>query len=55
MKKINMKKFLKDSKGATIVEYALLLFAILLIAAAAFKTLGGRVSAGATSASGQLN
>jgi len=44
MKKINMKKFLKDSKGASMVEYALLLFAVLLCAAAAIKLIGPAVS-----------
>ena len=30
----------KDSKGATMVEYALMLFLILVVAAIAIKTLG---------------
>ena len=55
MKNVNVKKFLKDSKGASMVEYALLLFAVLLIAAAAIKSIGPRVAAAGTSTTGQLN
>jgi Flp pilus assembly pilin Flp len=50
----NMKKFLKDSKGASMVEYALLLFAVLIVAAVAVKSLGPRVSAAGTSAATEL-
>ena len=47
-----MKKTLKSvkSRGASMVEYALLLVAILILAAAAFKTLGNKVLGGATQA-----
>jgi Flp pilus assembly pilin Flp len=48
-----MKKILKV-RGASMVEYALLLVAILLLAAAAYKQLGPKVGAAATSAGGQL-
>jgi Flp pilus assembly pilin Flp len=34
----------RSARGASMVEYALLLVAILLIAAGAFKTLGGKVN-----------
>ncbi|WP_394826610.1 hypothetical protein [Pendulispora albinea] len=43
-------KLVKDEKGATTVEYGLLLVAILLIVAGAFKALGAAVAAGATKA-----
>jgi Flp pilus assembly pilin Flp len=39
-----MKKLLKV-RGASMVEYALLLFAVLIVAAAAIKLLGPRVVA----------
>jgi Flp pilus assembly pilin Flp len=45
---------LKDKKGASMVEYALLLVAILLLAAGAYKALGPKVSAAASSAGGVL-
>ena len=48
-------RFLKDSKGASMVEYALLLFAVLIVAAVAVKSLGPRVSAAGTQSAGQLN
>jgi len=35
-----LRKLAKDSKGATMVEYALMLFLILVVAAVAIKTLG---------------
>ena len=37
-------KLLKDKKGATMVEYAILLFLILVVAYLAFKSLGSSVS-----------
>jgi Flp pilus assembly pilin Flp len=49
------RKFLKDSKGASMVEYALLLFAVLIVAAVAVKSLGPRVAAAGTQSAGQLN
>ena len=49
-----MKKTLKV-RGASMVEYALLLVAVLLLAAAAYKALGPKVSQAATSAGNQLN
>jgi Flp pilus assembly pilin Flp len=51
-----MKKTLKmvKSRGASMVEYALLLVAILILAAAAFKTLGGKVMEGATKSTQQF-
>ena len=36
--------FARSARGASMVEYALLLVAILLIAAGAFRTLGGKVN-----------
>lgn len=48
MNKSNKKSFVR---GASMVEYALLLFAVLIVAAATIKTLGPRVQdAGARSA-----
>ena len=35
-----IRQLAKDSKGATMVEYALMLFLILVVAAIAIKTLG---------------
>lgn len=54
MKKINLKKFLKDTKGASMVEYALLLFAVLIVAAAAIKAIGPKVSTAGQSTTTQL-
>ncbi|MGH7280125.1 MAG: Flp family type IVb pilin [Polyangiaceae bacterium] len=54
MKKINLKKFLNDTKGATMVEYALMLFAVLIVAAVAMKSIGPKVSTAGTSTTGQL-
>ncbi len=47
-------KNLSRSRGATMVEYALLLVAVLLLAAAAFKALGPLAGGAATRAGGQL-
>jgi Flp pilus assembly pilin Flp len=41
-------------RGASMVEYALLLVAVLLFAAAAYKNLGPLVGQAATSTAGQL-
>jgi Flp pilus assembly pilin Flp len=49
-----IKSFLKDKKGASMVEYALLLVAILLLAAGAYKALGPKVSSAASNAGTQL-
>lgn len=43
-------KLFKDTKGATMVEYAILLALILVIAAAMFKALGSQVNTAATKA-----
>ena len=43
-----MKKF-TNVRGASMVEYALLLFAVLIVAAVAIKSLGPRVAAAGTS------
>ena len=60
MEKLVMKKLAKisairqlaqDTKGATMVEYALMLFLILVVAAAAIKTLGTTVNTAIGSAS----
>ena len=39
-----LRQLANDSKGATMVEYALMLFLILVVAAAAVKTLGSTVN-----------
>ena len=51
MKKV---RSFKDSRGASMVEYALLLVAILLLAAGAYKALGPKVGQAAANAGGQL-
>jgi Flp pilus assembly pilin Flp len=48
-------KLLADKKGATMVEYAILLFLILVIAAVVYKSVGKSVSTAGTSAYGQFN
>lgn len=45
---------LHDRRGATAVEYALMLVAVLLIVAGAFKTLGQKVSEKANRAASEL-
>jgi Flp pilus assembly pilin Flp len=39
-----IRQLAKDSKGATMVEYALMLFLILVVAALAVKALGSKVN-----------
>lgn len=48
------KSLLADRGGATAVEYALMLVAILLIVAGAFKTLGQKVGEKANKAASEL-
>jgi Flp pilus assembly pilin Flp len=45
----------KDSKGATMVEYALMLFLILVVAAIAIKTLGKTTKDAVDSANVKFN
>ncbi len=49
-----MNKMISKVRGASMVEYALLLVAILLLAAGAFKALGPKVGTSATRAGSQL-
>ena len=49
-----MNKIIKKVRGASMVEYALLLVAILLLAAGAFKALGPKVGTAATRSGSQL-
>jgi Flp pilus assembly pilin Flp len=49
-----MNKILNKVRGASMVEYALLLVAILLLAAGAFKALGPKVSSAAQNGGNQL-
>lgn len=51
----NLIKKLRAKRGASMVEYALLLFAVLIIAAAAFKKLGGPTGTAASTATNYLN
>jgi len=46
-----IRQLAKDTKGATMVEYALMLFLILVVAAVAVKTLGSKVQTAVGSAS----
>jgi Flp pilus assembly pilin Flp len=46
----NVQRFRKDRKGTAVVEYALLLFAVLLVGGATQRIVGGRVSDGASQA-----
>lgn len=50
-----MNKIVRKIRGASMVEYALLLVAILLLAAGAYKILGPKVGDAATNAGGQLD
>lgn len=52
--KNSIKNLVKNEKGATAVEYALMLVAILILVAAAFKALGSKVSAQVSAASGAI-
>jgi Flp pilus assembly pilin Flp len=47
-----IRQLAKDSKGATMVEYALMLFLILVVAAAIIRTLGQTTQTSITSANG---
>ena len=53
-KENQMQKMFKKVRGASMVEYALLLVAILLLAAGAFKLLGPKVGTAAKNAGTQL-
>jgi Flp pilus assembly pilin Flp len=53
-RRTTMKKF-TNVRGASMVEYALLLFAVLIVAAVAIKSLGPRVSAAGTQGAATLN
>jgi Flp pilus assembly pilin Flp len=47
-----IRQLAKDTKGATMVEYALMLILILVVAAVAVGKLGGTVSSSINAASG---
>jgi hypothetical protein len=49
-----MKKLSKRVRGASLVEYALLLVGILIIAAVAVKSIGPKVESAATTTEGHL-
>jgi Flp pilus assembly pilin Flp len=42
-----VRSVIKDERGATLVEYVMLITAVMLLAIAAFKTLAGRISSAA--------
>ena len=52
--KNSVKNLVKNEKGATAVEYALMLVAILILVAAAFKALGSKVSGQVGVATGKI-
>ncbi len=49
-----MNKLVKKVRGASMVEYALLLVAVLLLAAVGYKNLGPKVGKAAENAGAQL-
>jgi Flp pilus assembly pilin Flp len=49
-----MKKLSKRVRGASLVEYALLLVGILIVAALAVRSIGPKVSTAATTTEGHL-
>ncbi len=51
---LSLSKAARGRRGATMVEYALLLVAVLLMAAAAFKNLGPRIGVAATNTAQQF-
>jgi Flp pilus assembly pilin Flp len=53
-RRIIMKKLSKRVRGASLVEYALLLVGILIIAAVAVKSIGPKVSTAASDAESHL-
>ena len=50
-----IRQLANDSRGATMVEYALMLFLVLVVAGAAVKTLGTKVNTSVAAGSGQFN
>jgi Flp pilus assembly pilin Flp len=50
-----IRQLAKDSKGATMVEYALMLFLILVVAALAVKALGTKVNTSIGSGTASFN
>jgi len=55
IKSTKFAQLLKDKRGATMVEYAILLFLILVIAAAIYKSVGSSVSGSGSSAAQQFS
>jgi Flp pilus assembly pilin Flp len=55
IKSSKFSKLLKDKKGATMVEYAILLFLILVLAAAIYKKVGQSVCTAGSSAANSFN
>jgi Flp pilus assembly pilin Flp len=48
------RKLVKDERGAGLLEYVFLIVAVLLLAAAAFKSLGPKIGDAAKRGEGQL-
>lgn len=55
MKSNKFTKLIKDNKGATMVEYAILLFLILVVAAVVYKAVGTKVKDAGTKTEAQFN
>lgn len=49
-----VRRYIKNERGATMTEYAMVLFAVLVVAAGLFKTMGGKVNTGAEKAGSLL-
>ena len=55
MKMNKFTKLLKDNKGATMVEYAILLFLVLVVAAVVYKAVGMKVKDAGNQTAAQFN
>jgi Flp pilus assembly pilin Flp len=55
MKSNKFTKLIKDNKGATMVEYAILLFLILVVAAVVYKAVGNKVKDAGDKTQAQFN
>jgi Flp pilus assembly pilin Flp len=49
-----VRSVVKDERGATLVEYVVLMVAVMLLCVAAFKALAGKITGGLNKAGGQL-
>jgi Flp pilus assembly pilin Flp len=55
MKSNKFTRLVKDTKGATMVEYAILLFLILVVAAVVYKAVGNKVKDAGDKTQAQFN